>query len=265
MLPFVFVWPYIRVMGSREEAIVENLPLVEAIAGRFANRGERREDLVQVGALALVRAVDRSDPSRPGELRAYLASCVEGEIRRHLRDRATPVRLPRGIRDVDLRLRRARTELAATLGHEPTSAEVARRAGLPLAEAERAAAAESARRPLELREWDGEAAAPDDPALARALVARAARVLDARERQIVLLRFFLDRSQAEIAEALGLSQAHVSRLLDGATAKMRRALQPAGPLYESGRSATLGGDGSRAGAGSRGRGAVPALDRAGRG
>jgi len=263
ILPIAFPREYIRIVAAREETIVDHLPLVEAIAGRFANRGERREDLVQVGALALVRAVDRSDPARPDELRGYLACCVEGEIRRHLRDRAAPVRLPRGVREADLRLRRARAELAAALGREPTAAEVARQAGLTAAEAARADPAATARRPLELQDWDGEASAPDDSALARALVARAARVLDARERRIVLLRFFLDRSQAEIGEALGLSQAHVSRLLDGATAKMRRALQPPA-LYESRRSATLDGDGSRPGAGAGGRGAVPALDRGGR-
>jgi RNA polymerase sigma-B factor len=247
--------------GERERLIVSNLPLVDVIARRFERFGERREDMLQVGALALVRAVDRRDPARGAELTAYLSRCVEGEMRRHLRDRAASVRLPRRVQQLDARVRHARRELESALGREPGRAELADAAGVPLADLA-PAAAETARRPLELRDADlGAAATTDDLALARALVARAARALDARERRIVLLRFFLDRSQADIAVELGLSQAQVSRLLDGAIEKMRRDLE-GGALYRTRRSATLGGDGTR-GEGRRDRPAAAALARAG--
>jgi RNA polymerase sigma-B factor len=179
---------------ERQRLIEAHLPLVGRVAARFSGLGERREDLAQVGALALVRAIDRRDPER-GELGAYVARCVEGEIRRHLRDRSSVVRIPR----------RARREGAAT-------------GALQLDE-----------------ERPGDGGALDEVLLDRALVASACRALDERERLIVLLRFFCDRTQAEIAAELGVSQAHVSRLLEGAIAKMRKRLQPA----------TLRGDGQR--------------------
>ncbi|HET7043515.1 MAG TPA: sigma-70 family RNA polymerase sigma factor [Gaiellaceae bacterium] len=250
---------------ERERLIVRHLPLVDVIARRFERSGERREDLVQVGALALVRAVDRRDPARMAELTGYLARCVEGEIRRHLRDRAASVRLPRRVQQLDVRVRHARRELAATHGREPSPAELAGATGLRPAQLLSAAAAETARWPLELRDGDlAVDATTDDLALARCLVARAARVLDARERRIVLLRFFLDRSQAEIAAELGLSQAHVSRLLEGAMEKMRRDLEGAA-LCGTRRNATLGGDGRRRETGSdRPAGAAdPRADRRG--
>jgi len=189
---------------ERRRLIEAHLPLVGSVAARFAGLGERTDDLTQVGAVALVRAIDRRDPAR-GRLGAYVARCVEGEIRRHLRDRASVVRLPR----------RARREGATG-------------AAVPLPE-------------------DGvEAVAPalDEELLDRTLVAAAARALDPRERELVLLRFFCDLTQAEIAAELGVSQAHVSRLLDGAMAKMRRRLE--GPsLSQASRGGTLRGDGRR--------------------
>jgi RNA polymerase sigma-B factor len=189
---------------ERRRLIEAHLPLVHATACRFAHYGEPREELEQVGALALVRAVDRRDPDRAPTLRAYLARCVEGEMRRHLRDRVAVVRIPR----------RVQAE-AAEARRDPSSRAVV---------GERIA---TARRPLELREGT---AAPepvelDELTLARALVSRASRALDTRERQIVLLRFFCDCTQAEVAATLGVSQAHVSRLLATAMAKMRHRLE----------------------------------------
>jgi RNA polymerase sigma-B factor len=168
------------------------------VARRYAGRGERPDDLAQVGALALVRAVDRCDPSRV-ELPAYLARCVEGEIRHHLRDRAATVRLPR---------------------HVPP---------LPPAGS------------LVDDELPGPEEALDDVLLDRAAVASAVRDLDDRERWILLLLFFCDCTQADVAARLGLSQAHVSRLLGGAIEKMRRRLE--GPtLSPPARAATLRSD-----------------------
>lgn len=174
---------------TRARMIEGHLPLVRAIARRFAGRGEPLEDLVQVGTVALIAAVDRCELGREERFPAYAAACVEGEIRRHLRDRCDPLRIPRRLH--------ADAELMALL-----------------------------RAPAVLDE-DGEFAAagePDDFGLDRALVACAARSLDARERRVLALRYFCDLSQAEIGDEIGVSQAHVSRLLDQALAKMRRTV-----------------------------------------
>lgn len=188
----------ISARDERRRLIEAHLPLARSVARRYAGRGERPDDLAQVGALALVRAVDRCDPSR-AELPAYLARCVEGEIRHHLRDRAATVRVPRGV-----------TPSPPAAG------------------------------PIE-DDFPSPGAALDDLLLDRAAVASAARGLDDRERWIVLLLFFCDCTQADVAARLGLSQAHVSRLLGGAIAKMRRRLE--GPtLSPPARAATLRGD-----------------------
>jgi RNA polymerase sigma-B factor len=168
-------------IDGREKLIEGQLPLVERIASRFVGLGEPREDLLQVGALALVRAVDRLDPARAELLPAYAARCVEGEIRRHLRDHRGVVRVPRA-----------------------AQASGAARAAVPL---------------------EDDLAAPDpleERSLDRALLARAATALDRRERRIVALHYYLGLSQDEVAARVGVSQVHVSRLLRGAVAKMRR-------------------------------------------
>ena len=193
------------------------LPLARSVARRFARAGERQDDLTQVAALAVVRAVERRDPARPDEFPAYVLRCVEGELRRHLRDRTAPIRIPRSLQGES-----ARAQLA------PSARVVA----------------DSARRPLELND-DAmlDSSAPlEELSLDRALIARAARALDPRESQIVFERFFLERTQAEVAESLGLSQAHVSRLLEGALVKMRRRLGRDESLYGAMRTATLDRD-----------------------
>jgi RNA polymerase sigma-B factor len=169
---------------ERRRLIEAHLPVVGRLAARLAGRGERVDDLTQVGALAVVRAVDRRDPAR-GELGAYVARCAEGEMRRHLRDRASVVRLPRRAQQTGARV-----------------------AAVPLAEEELEA-------PGDL----------DDLLVQRVLVWNGARALDDRERLIVLLRFFCDLTQEDIAAELDLSQAHVSRLLARAMTKMRRELE----------------------------------------
>lgn len=195
--------------AARQREIEAYLPLVQSVARRFAGRGERLEDLVQVGSIAMINAVDHCDPRRRGLLGAYIARSVDGAIRRHLRDRCSPVRIPRRVQ-----------QLAAGQWAE---------SGPPLP---------ALREPLALDEQAEESsAAGDDPldlGVARALVAAAARTLDARERRIVLLRYFLDQSQEEIARAEGLSQVHVSRLLERAITKMGAALGEGDPAGLSG-------------------------------
>ena len=181
---------------ARARMIERHLPLVRAIAHRFAGRGEPFDDLVQVGNVALIAAVDRCERGRERQFTSYAATCVEGEIRRHLRDRCDPLRVPRHLQ--------GDTALMASL-RAPATLE---------GEAETAGA-----QPTEL----------DDVGVARALVASAARSLDPRERRVVALRYFLDLSQAEIGDAVGLSQVHVSRVLERALGKMRLELDGEDP------------------------------------
>jgi len=201
---------------ERRLLVERYLPLARGVARRFASTAERQDDLLQVAALALVQAVVRRDPSRPAEFGTYALRCVEGEVRRHLRDRSSPVRVPRSLQG---------ESAAAQL---PPSVRLV---------------ADSARRPLELvdDETPDRSAPVEEQCLDRALIARAARALDARERRIVLERFFLERTQAEVAASLGLSQAHVSRLLSGALVKMRRRVGRDDALSAGERTATLGG------------------------
>ncbi len=179
--------------AARDRAIEAYLPLVRKIAHRFYGRGERHEDLVQVGVIGLIGAVDRCDPERVSTLTAYVAVCVEGEIRRHLRDRCAIVRVPRRVQED--------TALAAVA-----------RVHVPLEEGMEGVTALSE--------------PSDDQSLARAMVALAAESLDGRERHVVALRYFGDLSQAEIGGVVGISQVHVSRVLQGAIAKMRARLEP---------------------------------------
>ena len=109
---------------EREQLIEANLPLVESLARRFAHRGERMDDLVQVGVIGLIKAVDRFDEGRGVDLRAYAIPTIVGEMQRHLRDRSTTIRLPRRDQAARSALRRARNEAAAQLDHAPTWSEL---------------------------------------------------------------------------------------------------------------------------------------------
>jgi RNA polymerase sigma-B factor len=171
---------------ARSRLIEEHMPLVAALAHRYDRRGEQLEDLVQVGALGLIKAVDRFRPERGVALGAFAAPTIVGEIKHHLRDRTWPVSVPRRLRES-----RAPSEFVA-----------------PEAEAD--------------------AAGGDDETFSevedRALLELAFRALHERERRILELRFFADLSQVEIADELGISQVHVSRILQGALKKLRGVL-----------------------------------------
>ncbi len=169
-------------MGEERRRLIEaHLPVTRLVAARYARQRDQADDLAQVGALALVRAVDRCDPGR-AEVGAYLARCVEGEIRHYLRDRSSVVRVPRDV---------PRGGVTFTGLDEDVT-------------------------------LDGEGL--DDALLDRAVLAGALRRLDERERRMLLLLYFGDLTQAETAARLGVSQAHVSRLLERAMAKLRRQL-----------------------------------------
>ena len=177
-------------LEARRQLIERHLPLVRALAPRFAGRGEAVDDLVQVGAVGLIKAVDRFDPTRGTSLAAYAVPTIQGEIRRHLRDNAHLLRLPRD-----------REELARALALPPVSIEAS---GIAVADA-------AAERRLERGEE-------------RALIERGLRNLGRRERRIVRLRYFGGLSQRRIAAEVGLSQVHVSRLLRESLRTLRREL-----------------------------------------
>jgi RNA polymerase sigma-B factor len=215
--------------ASRARLIESHLPLVRSIARRYDGRGEAPEDLVQVGAVGLIKAADRFDPSRGAAFATFATPAIEGEIRRHLRDRASPLRIPRGLQQMSTELRQRSRELTAVLGRSPNLSELAEAIGADEVEVERAISAERALESIRISSEDNVIELPDASETLtgsdnRLLLAESVRVLDERERRIVLLRFHADMTEREIARAVGISQAHVSRLLSGALEKLRTEL-----------------------------------------
>ena len=215
--------------GTRERLIESHLPLVQSLARRYAGRGEPLDDLVQAGSVGLVKASDRFDPGRGVTFGTFAASVIEGEIRRHLRDRTSTLRIPRDLQRMSRELNRRRDELAGELGRAPTVPELAAALSTGEDDVERALAAERARSAVTIASSGEEMeladmADPQGESEDRLLLARGARVLDERERRIVFLRFHADMTERQIASEIGISQAHVSRLIDGALSKLRAEL-----------------------------------------
>jgi RNA polymerase sigma-B factor len=217
-------------LDARTASIEAHLPLVRSIARRYAGRGESLEDLVQAGTVGLIKAVDRYDPDRDRDLAALARPSIEGEIKHHLRDGGGGPHVARGDRELCGRLRALRGDLTAKLRRAPTTAELAHAAGV---DEERAARALAAAEPtLALPQEDDRATrlpaarGDTDAAEARVLLEAGWDVLDERERRLLELRYRDDRSQSEIARELGLSQAHVSRLLKAALERLRAEVAP---------------------------------------
>jgi RNA polymerase sigma-B factor len=237
---------------TRERLIEAHLPLVRALARRVARRVEEVDDLVQAGSIGLIAAVDRFDRSRGCELSAYAAASIVGEMRRHLRDVGSPLRVPRSALGRRRQLTGAESAFAARNGRWPTASELADEAGLDVEELERAVAATLASTPASIP-WagglglDALAARMGDfreVSVDRLALLDALRRLTVRERRIVLLRYGLDLSQQEIASRVGVSQVHVSRLLRGALASLRKVLGPP-PVASGARSTYAAGNGRR--------------------
>ena len=218
----------------RDRLIDRSLPFARRLAGRYRNRGEPADDLVQVACLGLVKAVDRYDPGR-GSYTAYATATICGEIKRHFRDRTWGVHVPRRLQDLSLAVGQATRTLTATLQRTPTPAEIA--AYLEISVPDVADALESAAgySPASLNTPLGEGGAEvgdlvghvdaglglvDD----RLTVARLICRLPARERRLLALRFYGNKTQSQIAEELGISQMHVSRLLTRALTWLREAM-----------------------------------------
>jgi RNA polymerase sigma-B factor len=219
-------------LGARLRLIERHLPLVRVLARRHANRGEGYEDLVQVGSIGLIQAIDRFDPDRGADFASFAVPTIAGEIKNHLRDKTTVVRIPRRAADLNARVRREQASLTARLRRAPTLSELA--CALEIGEDDAADAIETERSrvtfPLTAVEADGTAATAvvdDDPFETcddRLLLAAGFRTLDARQRRILHLRFYAGLSQAEIAREVGLSQIQVSRVIRASLDRMRGAL-----------------------------------------
>lgn len=213
---------------ERERLIEANLSLARYVARRYAGRGAELDDLVQVGALGLVKAADCFDPDRGVAFTTFAIPRIEGEIRHHLRDQTSSLRIPRELQRMSRRLRRAQSELTATLGRSPTVTELAQALDADEHEIERALVAERARDaiPLSFEEPPDSAVADELLTISedKLLLADGVRTLDERERRIVYLRFHADMTERQIADEVGISQAHVSRLLTGALTKLRTEL-----------------------------------------
>jgi RNA polymerase sigma-B factor len=214
-------------LTARQRLIEAYLPLVESLARRHAHRGEPLEDLVQVGAIGLIKAVDRFDPSRGVELGAYAVPNIVGEIKRHLRDRTDPIRVPRRQQEVGARLRSAQHHLSSRLQRTPTSRELAAAAHIDEVELAEALRAERAREPVSLEDAATTVSAEDAFVASedRLVVSSCMRGLHRRERQALRCRFFADMSQDEIAGRLGISQTQASRLIASGLWKLRANLE----------------------------------------
>lgn len=215
------------------ELVDRYTPLVRRIAGRLYSPGgsEELEDLVQVGQIGLLEAISRFQPDR-GQFTAFAATTVSGTIKRHFRDRSWKVRIPRSLHDASQKINAASSVLENRLGRRPTGSELAGETGIDESLVEETRGMLSAAQPLSLQSAPGrempelgETLGGEDPGLERAerrsTIGRLAAGLDPRDRTVLALRFGLDRTQVEIAEAIGVSQMQVSRLLRRALSTMR--------------------------------------------
>ncbi|ARX88316.1 hypothetical protein SMD44_07803 [Streptomyces alboflavus] len=211
------------------------LPMAHRIAGRFRNKGENQEDLRQVAAGGLVKAVDRYEPER-GPFEPYAVPTITGELRRHFRDHSWDLHVPRRVQDLRNKVRCARRDLMDRPGHrtEPDIEEIAAGAGLSLDDVRTGMEALESYSALSL---DAEVGASDDGfslsdtlgenepgydlAIDREAAKNGLRHLAERERTILYLRFFEDMTQSRIAERMGISQMHVSRLITRSCAQIR--------------------------------------------
>jgi RNA polymerase sigma-B factor len=227
---------------AREEIIELHAPLARYLASRFKGRGEAFEDLVQVAMVGLIKAVDRFDPTREVRFSTYASATVVGEIKRHFRDRAWALRVPRRLQETGLQVSKAVATLHQERGRSPTIGEIAERIGATEEEVREAMDAMTAYTADSLDAPAGDAEASsidrlraDEPRFALLeeweSVAPALRDLPTREKTILYLRFFRGRTQSQIAEEVGISQMHVSRILTRTLRALRAAVEADGQVW----------------------------------
>ncbi len=225
-------------LQAREQLIEQYMSLVRSLARRYSYRGEQLEDLVQIGAIGLIKAIDRFDLERGVELTTYATPNIIGEIKRHFRDKGWSVRVPRGLQELNVQLSRLVEHLTVQLGRSPTIPELAKAAGVE--EEEVLEALESGRAYTSLSLSVGGGGGDDDDldpleslgteehqyevSEDRAVLAPGFKALDERERKILQLRFFEGLTQSQIAQQVGISQMHVSRLIRRSLEKIRETI-----------------------------------------
>jgi RNA polymerase sigma-B factor len=225
-------------VAARQQLIEQHMSLVRSLARRYSFRGEQLDDLVQIGAIGLIKAIDRFDLERGVELTTYATPNIIGEIKRHFRDKGWSVRVPRGLQELNVQLSKLIEEQTVELGRSPTISELAKAAGaeeelvVEALESGRAYSSvslstgggqdeEGELDPLEsLGAEERQYEVSED----RAVLAPGFRVLDERERTILHLRFFEGLTQSQIAQQIGISQMHVSRLIRRALEKIREEI-----------------------------------------
>jgi RNA polymerase sigma-B factor len=225
-------------LQAREQLIEQYMSLVRSLARRYSYRGEQLEDLVQIGAIGLIKAIDRFDLERGVELTTYATPNIIGEIKRHFRDKGWSVRVPRGLQELNVQLSRLVEQLTVQYSRSPTIPELAKAAGVE--EEQVLEALESGRAYTSLSLSVGGGGGDDDDldpleslgteehqyevSEDRAVLAPGFKVLDERERKILQLRFFEGLTQSQIAQQVGISQMHVSRLIRRSLEKIRETI-----------------------------------------
>ncbi len=225
-------------LAAREQLIERYMSLVRSLARRYSYRGEQLDDLVQIGAIGLIKAIDRFDIDRGVELTTYATPNIIGEIKRHFRDKGWSVRVPRGLQELNVQVTKLIEQLTTQLGRSPTIPELAKAAGVE--EEAVLEALESGRAYTSVSLSTGGGSDEDgelDPLESlgtieheyeisedRAVLAPGFKVLDQRERNILHLRFFSGLTQSQIAAQIGISQMHVSRLIRRSLEKIREEI-----------------------------------------
>ncbi|MDN4174279.1 RNA polymerase sigma factor SigF [Nocardioides sp. SOB77] len=225
---------------AREDLVHLHLPLVEHCARRFRNRGEPFEDLVQVGTIGLIKSVDRFDTDRGVEFSTYATPTIIGEIKRYFRDKGWAIRVPRRLQELRMQIGSATAELTQSLGRSPTPRELAEAIGCTVEEIVEGIESSNAYSTLSLDASDDsedgaasmlDAIGVDDANLEHVEIRESIKPLldrlDPREKKILLLRFFKNMTQSQIAEEIGVSQMHVSRLLNRTLVQLRTSLEQA--------------------------------------
>ncbi|MBM6775320.1 SigB/SigF/SigG family RNA polymerase sigma factor [Olsenella profusa] len=230
---------------AREQLIVSHLNLVRFLASKFKNRGESLDDLVQVGTIGLIKAIDRFDPDRGLEFTTYATPTIMGEIKRHFRDKGWSVRVPRRLQELSSKVTQAADDLTTQLQRSPSVEEIAERLGVSVDEVLEAMESSSAYSSVPLEGGgsgddeeapsvidhyateDADLAASDD----RMILEDAIEDFSPREQDVIRMRFVDGLTQVEIAERLGVSQVQVSRLLRRTLRRIQDKIDPEGLMH----------------------------------
>jgi len=226
-------------LAARDGLVTLHLALVEHCARRFRNRGEPLEDLVQVGTIGLIKSIDRFDLDRGVEFSTYATPTIIGEIKRHFRDKGWAIRVPRRLQELRMQIGTTTAELTQQLGRSPTPRELAESIGCSVEEIVEGIESSNAYSTLSLDAADDhgddagvsmlELMGLDDEHLEHVEIRESIKplleALPPREKRILLLRFFKNKTQSEIAAEIGVSQMHVSRLLSRTLGQLRESLQ----------------------------------------